>query len=98
MAAPSELDKLRAKTAKTPEDFRQLAQAQGVTEPEELRCWLQTECGLAGEYALRIAQLLRQLDGLPQACADASRQDGHPEEGCVSRACAGETGASEGAA
>lgn len=89
MAAPSELDKLRAKTAKTPEDFRLLAQAQGVIEPEELRYWLQTECGLAGEYARRIAQLLRQLDGLPLSCAG---------ESCSSESCSSESSAGEGRA
>lgn len=63
MIQPSDLDKLRAKTAKTPEDFRVLAQAQGLSDPDALRHWLQAEFGLAGEYARRIVQLLHQLDG-----------------------------------
>ena len=42
------LDTIKAKTGKTPEDFRALAHSRGLSSRPELMNWLKTQYGLVG--------------------------------------------------
>jgi Domain of unknown function (DUF4287) len=45
------IDNIRARTGKTPEDYRRLAEKKGLTEYGELLAWLKAECGLGHGHA-----------------------------------------------
>ena len=45
------LDNIQAKTGKSPEDFRRLANEKGLVKHAELLKWLKTECGLGHGHA-----------------------------------------------
>jgi hypothetical protein len=45
------IDNIQAKTGKTPEDFRKLAQEKGLIKYGELLKWLKSECGLGHGHA-----------------------------------------------
>jgi hypothetical protein len=45
------IDNIKAKTGKTPEDFRKLAQEKGLVKYGELLKWLKTDCGLGHGHA-----------------------------------------------
>jgi hypothetical protein len=45
------LDNIKAKTGKTPEEFRKLAQEKGLVKYGELLKWLKTDCGLGHGHA-----------------------------------------------
>ena len=40
------IDNIKAKTGKTPEDFRKLAKKKGLVKYGELLSWLKSDCGL----------------------------------------------------
>jgi hypothetical protein len=63
------LDTIKAKTGKTPDDFRELAARKGLTEYRELMIWLKTEYELGHGHANVIAQMLARADKL-QASPD----------------------------
>lgn len=44
-------DNIKAKTGKTPEDFRKLAKEKGFVKYGELVKWLKTDCGLGYGHA-----------------------------------------------
>jgi len=44
-------DNIRAKTGKTPEDFRKLAKKKGLVKYSELLNWLKSDCGLGHGHA-----------------------------------------------
>ncbi|CUS02409.1 conserved protein of unknown function [Candidatus Promineifilum breve] len=58
MSFQAYLDNIKAKTGKTPEDFRAEAKAKGLTQYGELMSWLKTEYGLGHGHANAIAQLI----------------------------------------
>jgi len=45
------IDNIRAKTGKTPEDFRKLAKKKGLVKYSELLNWLKSDCGLGHGHA-----------------------------------------------
>src|SRR5258706_2117640 len=52
------LDNIKAKTGKTPEDFRKEAAKKGLTEYREIMAWLKSDFELGHGHANAIAQLL----------------------------------------
>ena len=58
------LDTIKAKTGKTPDDFRKLAAKKGLTNYREIMGWLKSEFGLGHGHANAIAQLLVNADKL----------------------------------
>lgn len=45
------IDNIRAKTGMSPEDYRRMAKAKGLTKYSDLLKWLKTECGLGHGHA-----------------------------------------------
>ena len=45
------IDNIRAKTGKTPEDFRKMAKEKGLVKYGDLLKWLKTDCGLGHGHA-----------------------------------------------
>jgi hypothetical protein len=45
------IDNIKAKTGKTPEDFRKMAKEKGLVKYSELLKWLKTDCGLGHGHA-----------------------------------------------
>ena len=56
------LDTIKAKTGKTPEDFRALAAKKGLTQYGEIMAWLKSDYGLGHGHANVIAQLIVHHD------------------------------------
>jgi hypothetical protein len=56
------LDTIKAKTGKTPDDFRALAAQKGLTKYPEMMAWLKADFGLGHGHANVIAQLLAHAD------------------------------------
>jgi hypothetical protein len=52
------LDSIKAKTGKTPDDFRKLAVQKDLTQYREVMAWLKSDFGLGHGHANAIAQLL----------------------------------------
>ncbi len=52
------LDTVKAKTGKTPDDFRRLAQKKGLTSSKEIRAWLKEEFGLGHGHAQAVVAAL----------------------------------------
>ena len=68
------LDTIKAKTGKTPDDFRKLAAEKGLTRYPEVMAWLKNDFGLGHGHANAMAQLLVNADRLkrpPDAALDA---------------------------
>jgi hypothetical protein len=53
------IDNIKAKTGKTPEDFRKLAKRKGLVTYSELLEWLKCECGLGHGHANAIILYIR---------------------------------------
>ena len=62
MSFQAYLDNIKAKTGKTPDDFRQLAAQKDLTKYPEVMTWLKSEFGLGHGHANAIAQLLVNAD------------------------------------
>ena len=60
MSFQAYLDNIKAKTGKTPEDFRELAAQKGLVKSGEIVAWLKQEFGLGHGHASAIAGLLVQ--------------------------------------
>jgi len=58
MSFQAYLDSIKAKTGKTPDDFRVLAAEEGLTQYGEIMAWLKSDFGLGHGHANAIAQLL----------------------------------------
>jgi hypothetical protein len=58
MSFQAYLDNIKAKTGKTPDDFRALAAQKGLTQYSEVMAWLKSDFGLGHGHANAIAQLL----------------------------------------
>ena len=64
MSFQAYLDTIKAKTGKTPDDFRGLAAKKGLTQYREIMAWLKADFGLGHGHANAIAQLLVNADKL----------------------------------
>jgi hypothetical protein len=69
MSFQAYLDTIKAKTGKTPDDFRALAAQKGLTQYRQVIDWLKSDFGLGHGHANAIAQLLVNADKL-QASPD----------------------------
>jgi len=58
MSFQAYLDNIKAKTGKTPDDFRALAAKKGLTQFGEVAAWLKADYGLGHGHANAIAQLV----------------------------------------
>lgn len=58
----SYLENIKAKTGKTPADFRALAKEKGLTKPRELVAWLKKDFGLGYGHAGAISYLIFHAD------------------------------------
>ncbi len=61
-AFQSYLDNIKAKTGKTPADFRALAKEKGLTKPGEIVAWLKKDFGLGYGHAGAISYLIVHAD------------------------------------
>jgi hypothetical protein len=64
MSFQAYLDTIKAKTGKTPDDFRALAAKQGLTKYSEIVAWLKADYGLGQGHANAMAQLLANAEKL----------------------------------
>jgi len=62
MSFQAYLDTIKAKTGKTPDDFRTLAAQKSLTKYPEVMTWLKSDFGLGHGHANAIAQLLVNAD------------------------------------
>ena len=65
MTLKAYLDNIHAKTGKTPDDFRALAQKKGLVKTGDLLAWLQADFGLGRGHAMAIVHVL-QMSSAPQ--------------------------------
>jgi len=65
MTLKAYLDNIQAKTGKTPDDFRALAQKKGLVKTGDLLAWLQADFGLGRGHAMAIVHVL-QISSAPQ--------------------------------
>ena len=54
------MDNIYAKTGKTPEDYRKMAQEKGLANHGDLLKWLKTDCGLGHGHANAIILYIRK--------------------------------------
>lgn len=64
------LDTIKARTGKTPEDFKALAAEKGLTKYSELMTWLKSEYELGHGHANVIAQMIANADKLESSPQD----------------------------
>ena len=65
------IDNIRAKTGKTPEDFRKFAKKKGLVKYSELLKWLKSDCGLGHGHANAIILYIQN----PQLAKKKLRED-----------------------
>lgn len=74
MSFQAYLDNIEAKTGKTPQDFKALAEAKGFLEPGvkagEIAAWLKEDFGLGHGHAMAIVLVLKQVNS-PDPGVDA---------------------------
>ena len=70
-AFQSYLDNIKAKTGKTPEDFRSLAAKKGLTKNGEIVAWLKADFELGHGHANAIAHVIMSHDAAPVSQDDA---------------------------
>lgn len=69
-AFQSYLDNIKAKTGKTPDDFRKLAAQKGLTKYSEVVAWLKSDYGLGHGHANLIAQMVANPDKVKKKSGD----------------------------
>lgn len=69
-AFQSYLDNIKAKTGKTPEDFRKLAKKKGLVKPREIVAWLKEEYGLGYGHAGAIYYMITHADDVKASTED----------------------------
>jgi len=69
-AFQSYLDNIKAKTGKTPEDFRKLAKKKGLVKPREIVAWLKEEYGLGYGHAGAIYHVIAHADDVKASTED----------------------------
>lgn len=69
-AFQSYLNNIKAKTGKTPDDFRKLAAQKGLTQYKDVLAWLKTDEGLGHGHANLIAQLIVNADKVKKTSGD----------------------------
>jgi hypothetical protein len=69
-AFQSYLDNIKAKTGKTPEDFRKLAKKKGLVKSRDIVAWLKEEYGLGYGHAGAIYYLIVHADDVKASTED----------------------------
>lgn len=69
-AFQSYLDNIKAKTGKTPEDFRKLAKQKGLVKSREIVAWLKEEYGLGYGHAGAIYYVIAHADDVKASPED----------------------------
>ena len=69
------VDNIQAKTGKTPEDFRRMAERKGLMKQGELLEWLKNDCGLGHGHANAIILYIRN----PALAKEKLRKDAKAE-------------------
>lgn len=69
-AFQSYLNNIKAKTGKTPDDFRKLAAQKGLTKYPEVMTWLKRDFGLGHGHANLIAQMVANPDKVKKKSDD----------------------------
>ena len=70
------IDNIKAKTGKTPEDFRKLAKKKSLAKYGELLKWLKSDCGLGHGHANAIILYIQN----PQLAKKKIREDAKKEK------------------
>ena len=70
------IDNIKAKTGKTPEDFRKLAKKKGLVNYGELLKWLKSDCGLGHGHANAIILYIQN----PELAKKKIREDAKKEK------------------
>jgi hypothetical protein len=65
------IDNIYAKTGKTPEDYRKMAEQKGLAKYGDLLRWLKTDCGLGHGHANAIILYIRD----PESAKAKLRED-----------------------
>jgi hypothetical protein len=73
MSFQAYLDNIQAKTGKTPDDFRVLAQKKGLVKSGEIVAWLKAEFKLGHGHASAVAHLLVHSDEGKKSSEDKVR-------------------------
>ena len=69
------IDNIRAKTGKSPEDFRKMANEKGLAKYGELLKWLKADCGLGHGHANAIILYIKDSElAKKKISADAEKQ------------------------
>jgi len=75
MSFQAYIDNIKAKTGKTPEDFKRLAEGKGLLKPGvktgQVVSWLKEDFGLGRGHAMAIVLTLKTATEPPQAAADS---------------------------
>jgi hypothetical protein len=69
------IDNIQAKTGKSPEDFRRMAEQKGLVKHGELLAWLKNDCGLGHGHANAIILYIRN----PALAKEKLRRDDKAE-------------------
>ena len=69
------MDNIKAKTGKTPEDYRKMAQEKGLANYGELLTWLKADCGLGHGHANAIILYVQNPElAKKKMAADAKKE------------------------
>jgi Domain of unknown function (DUF4287) len=68
------LDNIRAKTGKTPEDYRKMAKEKGLAKYGELLDWLKNDCGLGHGHANAIILYIQDPELAKKKIAEDAKQ------------------------
>ncbi len=73
------IDNIYAKTGKTPEDYRKMAERKGLTRYGELLVWLKAECGLGHGHANAVILYVKNPELAKKKLLDDAKMGGqHP--------------------
>lgn len=68
------IDNIKAKTGKTPEDYRKMAREKGLEKYGDLLNWLKTDCGLGHGHANAIILYIRNPELAKKKIAEDSKK------------------------
>ncbi|HKT21676.1 MAG TPA: DUF4287 domain-containing protein [Nitrososphaerales archaeon] len=68
------IDNIKAKTGKTPEDYRKMAREKGLEKYGDLLKWLKTDCGLGHGHADAIILYIRNPELAKKKIAEDSKK------------------------
>jgi hypothetical protein len=69
------IDNIKAKTGKTPEDYRRMAKEKGLAKHGELLEWLKGDCGLGHGHANAIILYIRDPELAKRKIAEDAKKE-----------------------